>query len=155
MNNKWSVLLGLTVIVLFSASILYVSRDVIITDPVDIIELNWDLEMPKCAKEIFYKSSGVSLLGDGERYSVYECEEEDYIRSSFQWKDDKSSLIVEGFKEVIYKIRGYGGSEIPKEYTPDLNRDFLSYYKGLEDNSKIYIIYIPGVSKIYISENIF
>lgn len=110
MNNKWSVLLGLTVIVLFSASILYVSRDVIITDPVDIIQSNWDLEMPKSAKELFYKSSGVSILGDGERYSVYECEEEDYIRNSFQWK---------------------------------------------EDNSKIYIIYIPGVSNIYISENIF
>lgn len=155
MNNKWSVLLGLTIIVLFSASILYVSRDVIITDPVDIIQSNWDLEMPKSAKELFYKSSGVSILGDGERYSVYECEEEDYIRNSFQWKDDKSSPVVEGFKEVIYKIRGYGDNKIPKVYIPDLNKDFLYYYKELEDNSKIYIIYIPGVSNIYISENIF
>lgn len=155
MNKRWDMLLGLTVIVLLSASILYVSRDIIITDPVDIIQSNWDIEMPKDTKEIFYKSSGASLLGDGERYSVYECEDEDSIINSFQWKDDKSSLVVEGFEEVIDKIRGYVGSKIPKEYVPDLNGDFLYYYKELEDNSKIYIIYIPGVSKIYISENIF
>lgn len=154
MSKKRGLLSGLAVLVLLSAGILYGCRDVIITDPVDIIQSNWDIEMPKGAKEILYESSNASFLGDGERYSVYECEDEDSIRNSFEWKDDKSKLIVEGFEDVINKIRGYEDGEIPDEYVPDLTRDFLYYYKKLEDNSKIYIIYIPGDGNIYISEDI-
>lgn len=154
MKKKRGLLLGLGVMIVLSASILYGCRDLIITDPVDITQSNWDIEMPKGAKQIFYESSEVSFLGDGEKYSVYECEDENSIRNSFDWQDDKSKLMSEGFKTIIHKIRAYEGTEIPDEYVPDLTGEFLYYYKKLEDNSKIYIIYVPGESKIYISEDI-
>lgn len=155
MKIKRGLLFCLAVIVMFSMVILYGCRNVIRMDSAEVIETNWDVEMPEGAKEIFYKSSGASFLGDGERYSVYECEDDDSIEKSFEWKDDKDKFIVEGFEDVIHKIRSYEDGDIPKEYVPNLSGEFLYYYKELEDNSKLYIIHIPKENRIYISENIF
>lgn len=124
------------------------------TDPVEIIKTNWDIELPKNSKEVFYESSGGSFLGDGEKYSVYECEDEESISMAFDWKSDKDKSIIEGFQDVIHKIKSYKNTEIPDEFIPDLSEDFVYYYKQLEDNSKIYIIHIDEDSKIYISEDI-
>lgn len=155
MNNKRRLLLGLLSILALSVWILYGCSSVIMTDPIEVIESNWEIKLPKNAREIFYESSDISFLGDGERYSVYECKDETTIINLFDWKDDKSKIIVSGFEEVIHKIRSYKDTEIHNEYVPDLTRDFFYFHKELEDNSKIYIIHIPGENKIYISEEIF
>ncbi|MGL5327721.1 MAG: hypothetical protein ACRDD7_00540 [Peptostreptococcaceae bacterium] len=155
MNKKRGLWLVLGLILLCLVGVLYSCSDAIITDPVEIIKTNWDIDLPKNSKEIFHESSGGSFLGDGEKYSVYECEDEKSISVSFDWKYDEDKDVVDGFEDVIHKIKSYENTEIPDEFIPDLDKDFVYYYKKLDDNSKIYIILIDGDNKLYISEDIF
>ncbi|MGL5694782.1 MAG: hypothetical protein ACRCXA_11935 [Peptostreptococcaceae bacterium] len=151
MSKKRGLWFNLGLIVLFSVLIFFRCS---IIDSVEIIRINWDIELPKNSKEIFYESSEVNFLGDGEKYSVYKCEDEKSISVALDWKDDENKEIVDGFKDVIHSIKSYEGTKIPDEYIPNLTNGFLYYHKVLDDNSKIYIMYIPGDSRIYISEDI-
>lgn len=113
-----------------------------------IINMNWNINLPREYKEIFYIDSGESFLGDGKRYSIFEYNTLDEINSTIEWKD-KVDYIEDYVVDILEEL------EVSKEYYPDFNSDFKYYYKMDEDKSKIYIILNSDLKKVYIAENIF
>ena len=46
------------------------------------VNSNWNIHLPREYEEIYYKDSGASFHGDGERYSVFEYETLDEINKN-------------------------------------------------------------------------
>lgn len=113
-----------------------------------IINMNWNINLPREYKEIFYIDSGESFLGDGQRYSIFQYNTLDEINSTIEWKD-KDDYIEDYVVDILEEL------EVSKEYYPDFGSDFKYYYKMNEDKSKIYIILNSNLKKVYIAENIF
>lgn len=113
-----------------------------------IINMNWNINLPREYKEIFYIDSGESFLGDGQRYSIFQYNTLDEINSTIEWKD-KDDYIEDYVVDILEEL------EVSKEYYPDFGSDFKYYYKMNEDKSKIYIILNSNLKKVYIAESIF
>ena len=113
-----------------------------------IINMNWNINLPREYKEIFYIDSGESFLGDGKRYSVFQYNTLDEINSTIEWKD-KVDYIENYVVDILEEL------EVSKEYYPDFNSDFKYYYKMDEDKSKIYIILNRDLKEVYIVESFF
>lgn len=129
-------------------------KDVIFTDCLDIICLNWDLKLTKGSKEIYHQTSPSSFLGDGEKYHVFEYTDSD-ISNLVTWQYSKNTSISSEFEDTIVLIQESSNIEIPKEYLPNLNQDY-KFYKAIKyDSSKLYIVHIENTNKVYILENIF
>lgn len=113
-----------------------------------IINSNWELNLPRNYEEIYYKDSGPSFNGDGERYSIFQYENLDEINNSIEWQEKNSSIEI-NMISVLRKL------EVPEKYYPDFKINFKCYHYEREDNSKIYIILDTNLNKIYTVENIF
>lgn len=113
-----------------------------------IINSNWELNLPRNYEEIYYKDSGPSFNGDGERYSIFQYENLDEINNAIEWKDKNSSIEI----NIVSVLRGL---EVSEEYYPDFKTNFKYYYYMKEDNSKIYIILDTNLNKVYTVEDIF
>ena len=113
-----------------------------------IINMNWNINLPREYKESFYIDSGESFLGDGQRYSIFQYNTLDEINNVVEWKA-KDNHIKNYVINILEEL------EVSKEYYPDFNSDFKYYYKMDEDKSKIYIILNSDLKKVYIAENIF
>lgn len=112
------------------------------------INMNWDINLPREYEEVYYKDSGASFLGDGERYSVFQYKSLDEINNVIEWKIKEDNI-----EHHVTKILENLG--VPTDYYPDYNNNFKYYYKTEEDRSEIYIILNSSLKKVYIVENIF
>ena len=112
------------------------------------INVNWNLDLPRNYEEIYYKDSGPSFNGDGERYSVFEYENLEEIKDAIEWQDKNSSIEIK-MVSILRKLK------VPEEYYPNYNSNCKYYYYIEEDNSKIYMILDINLNKIYIVEDIF
>ena len=74
-----------------------------------IINSNWELNLPTNYEEIYYKDSGPSFNGDGERYSIFQYENLDEINSLLEW-ENKNDYVEFRIKEILDNL------EITKEY---------------------------------------
>ena len=100
--------------------------------------------MPRNYEEIYYKDSGPSFNGDGERYSIFRYKNLEEINVAVDWKE-KNSSIETNVVNILRKLK------VPEEY----NSNCKYYYYIEEDNSKIYMILDINLNKIYIVEDIF
>lgn len=112
------------------------------------INVNWNLDLPRSYEEIYYKDSGPSFNGDGERYSIFRYENLEEINVAVDWKE-KNSSIETNVINILRKLK------VPEEYYPNYNGNCKYYYYIEEDNSKIYMILDINLNKIYIVEDIF
>ena len=146
-GNRFKILL-LGIIILCTK--LFGCEDVFFNNCIDVIKENWDTQIPIPTKEIFHESSSVSFHGDGERYHVFEYEnEEDIINSSIQWIDSRDNSINAKVKDIIYDL------EISKEFRPNIKDKYKFYTISKDDNSNLYQLYIQGTRRIFIAEDIF
>ncbi|MBX9138401.1 MULTISPECIES: hypothetical protein [unclassified Clostridium] len=113
-----------------------------------IINSNWELNLPTNYEEIYYKDSGPSFNGDGERYSIFQYENLDEINNLIEWQEKNSSIEI----NMISVLRRL---EVPEEYYPDFKTNFKYYYSIKEDNSKIHMILDSNLNKTYTVEEIF
>ena len=67
----------------------------------EIIQLNWDIKLPKPCKEIYAVDSGASFHGDGERYHIFEYKNEDDINLSLNWENSKNIEIELAIKKYL------------------------------------------------------
>lgn len=111
------------------------------------ININWKIDLPSKYDEIYYKDSGSSFLGDGERYAIFQYETLDEVKNVIEWKTKDNS--IEGYITKILE-----NLEVPKENYPNFNNDFIYYHKLKEDNSQMYIILNSELNRIYIVEHI-
>lgn len=112
------------------------------------INVNWNLDLPRNYEEIYYKDSGPSFNGDGERYSIFRYKNLEEINVAVDWKE-KNSSIETNVVNILRKLK------VPEEYYPNYNSNCKYYYYIEEDNSKIYMILDINLNKIYIVEDIF
>lgn len=112
-----------------------------------IINRNWEINLPREYEETYYKNSGESFLGDGERYSVFKYKTLSEINNVLEWKN-KDNNTEQHVSEILKNL------EVSKEYYPDFNDNFKYYHKTKEDNSRIYIILNSSLQKVYIVEHI-
>ena len=112
------------------------------------INMNWNLNLPRNYEEIYYKDSGPSFNGDGERYSIFKYENLEEVNYLIDWQDKNNSIEI-NMISILRKL------EVPEEYYPNYNSNFKYYYYMKEDNSKIYMILDINLNKIYIVEDIF
>ena len=150
-NRFKTLLLGIIVI----CTILFGCEDIFFTNCIDIIRENWDIQLPTPTEEIFHESGPVSFQGDGERYHVFEYDNEDIINSSIQWIDAKDNSINAGVQDIIEGLEIYDDVEIPKEFRPNIKEKYKFYTISEEDNSKLYLVYIPGTNRIFVAEDLF
>lgn len=155
MKKRGTVII-LFLLILILGIVIHESKDILFTNCIDIIYANWEVKLPSPTKELFCENGPSSFHGDGERYHVFEYENEEDIKSAFVWNNEKTNFINEGFEKVLEGLQSYDEVEkIPENYIPNLNEDYKYYTKSLEDNSKLYLVYIPGVKKIFVGEDIF
>ena len=112
------------------------------------INMNWNLNLPRNYEEIYYKDSGPSFNGDGERYSIFKYENLEEVNYLIDWQDKNNSIEI-NMISILRKL------EVPEEYYSNYNSNFKYYYYMKEDNSKIYMILDINLNKIYIVEDIF
>lgn len=112
------------------------------------INMNWNLNLPRNYEEIYYKDSGPSFNGDGERYSIFKYENLEEVNYLIDWQDKNNSIEI-NMISILRKL------EVPEEYYPNYNSNFKYYYYMKEDNSTIYMILDINLNKIYIVEDIF
>lgn len=113
-----------------------------------VINMNWNLDLPINYEEIYYKDSGPSFNGDGERYYVFKYENLEEINDAIEWQDKNSSVEI-NMVSILRKLK------VPEEYHPNYNSNCKYYYYMKEDNSKIYMILDINLNKVYIVEDIF
>ena len=112
------------------------------------INVNWNLDLPRNYEEIYYKDSGPSFNGDGERYSIFRYKNLEEINVAVDWKE-KNSSIETNVVNILRKLK------VPEEYYPNYNSNCKYYCYIEEDNSKICMILDINLNKIYIVEDIF
>lgn len=146
-NCYWRVIgiIGIiTVIMLISSVIITKEQNLYYHD----INMNWNLNLPRNYEEIYYKDSGPSFNGDGERYSIFKYENLEEVNYLIDWQDKNNSIEI-NMISILRKL------EVPEEYYPNYNSNFKYYYYMKEDNSKIYMILDINLNKFYIVEDIF
>ncbi len=119
-------------------------------DGEEIIEYNWDITLPDGGKELYYITGEPSFHGDGPRFSVYEYDNEEIIKSSFTWEDKKNTDMEEEIQNVLKMLGEY--NDVSEQYIPDLKKDYKYVTKTKDDNSQLYLVYINGENRIYVIE---
>ena len=130
-GNRFKIL-SLGIIILCTK--LFGCEDVFFNNCIDIIKENWDIQISAPTEEIFHESSSISFHGDGERYHVFEYENEE---------------------DIIYDLETYYDVKIPEEFRPNIKDKYKFYTISKDDNSNLYLVYIPGTSRIFVAEDIF
>lgn len=115
----------------------------------NIIQANWKIELPEEYEEVYVCDSGESFLGDGERYHVFQYEENKDIDKALDWKENKNIGIESAVTEILLNLN------IDTMYAPNFEEKYKYYFqKDDTDFSKLYIIFSKKENRIYIAETI-
>lgn len=125
----------------------------------DIIYSNWSIRLPESSKDIYYKDTGASFQGDGNRWTVVRAGSEADIDELFEWKTDRNPEIERTLLEGMNLIG------VDQEHRVDLSGAYRYYVKEkvyTDESDKefrvidsIVFINIPRSNEIYIYENLF
>jgi len=114
----------------------------------NIIQANWEVELPLEYKEIYSIDSGPSFLGDGERYHIFEYANKEEIGEALNWQSGKNIIMESSVISILKALK------IPDEYMPKLENDYKYYFKTESDSSMLYIIFSEEANRVYIVEDI-
>lgn len=142
-NTISTIVIVLLILILGIPIIYYVRWNSVYSN---IIKINWGIELSKQYKEIYSLDSGPSFHGDGERYHIFQYDDNKYVRPLLLWRDEKDLYLEENVKNIVANLN------IPEKYTPDFSRKYNYYYKTDTDSSKIYIIFFHDLNRLYIIE---
>ena len=115
----------------------------------EIVYLNWKISIPKEYKESYSIDSGASFHGDGERYHIFQYEDEEGISAFVSWEDYKNRDLEKKIKDILYSL------EVPKDKKPDFQKHYFYYTIKKNDNSKLYLLFFRDTKELYIVEDIF
>lgn len=114
-----------------------------------IIDMNWSIKLPTAYKEIYSIDSGASFHGDGKRYHIFQYTKENGMNQSVNWESNKDKSIETEIDNVLSELN------VPKENMPDFQNKYKYYTLVEQDSSKIYLIYISDMEKLYVIEDIY
>lgn len=118
-----------------------------------VLKTNWELEIPFSARcsEVYEKDTGASFNGDGIRFHVFSCKNEDRIDDMLVWTDDDHSTIYYGSLSEAAE-QWLDVLDVPEEWRPEYD-DSRYYYCSQEDNSELIIFWSKEAKMLYIVEN--
>jgi len=114
----------------------------------NVIQANWEVELPLEYKEIYSIDSGPSFLGDGQRYHIFEYANKDEIEEVLNWQSGKNIIMESSIISILKALK------VPDEYIPKLERDYKYYFKTKNDSSMLYIVFSEEANRVYIVEDI-
>ena len=114
----------------------------------NIIQANWEVELPLEYKEIYSIDSGPSFLGDGERYHIFEYANKDEIEEALNWQSGKNIIMESSVISILKALK------VPDECMPKLENDYKYYFKAESDSSMLYIVFSEEANRVYIVEDI-
>lgn len=113
----------------------------------NIIKSNWNIELPSEYKEVYSCDTGPSFLGDGERYHIFQYEENSNIGSSLDWESDKNIMMESTVFSILSSLN------VPREYFPKFEKEYKYYLRNEEDLSELYIVFSKEENRVYIVED--
>lgn len=113
----------------------------------DIIEANWDIDLPRDYAEKYAADSGASFHGDGFRYHVFHYDDGNAVNSMFDWSTDQSRTYA---KWTMEWSEQWG---VPIETDADLSQ-FPSWSKKRHDNSTLILFWDDEGGCLYIVEDL-
>lgn len=114
----------------------------------NIIQANWEIELPLEYKEIYSIDSGHSFLGDGERYHIFEYANKDKVEEVLSWQSGKNIIMESSIISILKALK------VPDEYIPKLESDYKYYFKTKSDSSMLYMVFSEEANRVYIVEDI-
>lgn len=117
--------------------------------PYHTININWDMHLPNHYKETYYKENTSAVMGNGQRFSIFEYETSDEISKAVKWT--KGSNVKEIAVPVITILDRLN---VDLDKYPDLNGNYKYYHQNKDGNSDIYLITDEESKKVYIVENL-
>jgi len=111
------------------------------------IKLNWNIEIPKPNNIIYIKEKEPSFHGDGQSYYVleYNIKKAKELKSNIMFHEGEQWV-----EEEVLKIIDY--MQIPREFYPDLKKEYVYYMVKSKDSSALYLLYLDN--KLYIVEQL-
>lgn len=120
-------------------------------DYADVLKANWGFTLPKGAgyKEVYEKSES-AFNGDGFRYYVFTCEENEPILEAFSWTDtQQSTLFFDSYQEACEEW--LDKLDVPKEERPEYS-ECVFWYQSHQDYSEIVLLFHEAQGKLYTVE---
>ncbi|HAK42599.1 MAG TPA: hypothetical protein DCM59_07720 [Clostridium sp.] len=114
----------------------------------NIIQANWEIELPLEYKEIYSIDSRHSFLGDGERYHIFEYANKDKVEEVLSWQSGKNIIMESSIISILKALK------VPDEYIPKLESDYKYYFKTKSDSSMLYMVFSEEANRVYIVEDI-
>ena len=111
-----------------------------------VVNLNWELELPAEAVCLYEADSGPSFHGDGERYHVlgYSSSPE----SALDRQAAHLALFPEGAAEILEHL------EVPEDQRPDLPAClWYSAAHSTDDRNRLYLGLSPEGTALYVIES--
>lgn len=132
--------------------IIYIVYKNTIGNDIFMINLRWNISIPKADNTIYSKLPESSFNGDGITYLVYNYKNNKKIEklNKFNWTGtNDNNELEEDFKDEHL----FNELDIPKEYRFNLNDEYLYYKRSRKNNTEIiWIVYMIKENKLYIYE---
>lgn len=112
-----------------------------------VIKINWNINITEPDDTLYIKEADPSFNGDGENYYIllYNQKSLERLKRDITFYESDSEIQNEVMK-IIQKM------DIPKEFYPSLDKEYVYYTKKKHDASSIYLINIDN--KLYIIEQL-
>lgn len=115
---------------------------------INTIESNWGISIPDEYSRIYSIDSGDSILGDGERYSVFKYQANSQIDIEVNWEEKKSFFIENSVSAISKSLK------VKEEYKLNFEEEYKYFYNKEEDSSEIYMILFEKSNLLYVIEDI-
>lgn len=114
----------------------------------NIVNSNWNIELPKENKEVYSIGSEESFLGDGKRYHILKYDN-DSINLCLDWNTKKDLKIESSVNGILSTLK------VPEKNIISFDNEYKYYYKKEDDSSELFIVFIPKFDRVYIVEDIY
>ncbi len=116
------------------------------------LQANWEIRLPSSCTLIYNTDSGASSHGDGRRYHVYTCMDEDALTQALAWESEQSAtLFCDSYADAVTAWLEAISAE-DAQY-PDFSR-CVYYYLASEDSSELIVLWDCGSQTVYVAESI-
>lgn len=111
----------------------------------EVVRLNWGIELPKDGNEIYSTDSGPSFHGDGVRFHIFQYNHE----LTFPDRETETSSI-ENVSALLTQLA------VPLEHRPDLDHVTLVELHAKKDQrNTLYLLYDTEEQRLFILENFY
>lgn len=152
-NNSLRIFIAMIVVslilVISMGSSCVIFQKITIEDVAERLKNDWEIELPENS-ELIYTTKHLGFTGDGKRYYVVDFKEEsvEFIENFNTERDEEFENHVKTWIEEIILVTE---TEIPVEYKPDLEKEYLwQYIEKEKPKDDLYLLFYPDSLRLYV-----